>query len=76
MNLNDLNAVVRRKSPAFGININYLRDSDRNRPQARPLSEAIAAAGMGRLRYPGGSKSDAVLHMTPPFRLLKRERHA
>ena len=59
--------VNRRVVPPFGININYLRDADENRSQARPLSDAIAAAGMRHLRYPGGSKSDAVLHMTPPF---------
>jgi len=45
----------------FGININYLRDHDSNRPQARPLAEAVLEMGAGHLRYPGGEKSDWVL---------------
>ena len=61
------NVVNVRPAPPFGININYLRDSDRNRPQARPVAEAVKAAGMRFLRYPGGGKSDAVLHMVTPF---------
>jgi hypothetical protein len=56
-----------RPAPPFGININYLRDSDANRIGARPLRETVKAAGMRFLRYPGGGKSDAVLHMTKPF---------
>ena len=42
----------------FGININYLRDHDDNRPGVRPLREAIRETGSRHLRYPGGEKSD------------------
>ena len=42
----------------FGININYLRDHDDNRPNVRPLREAILETGSRHLRYPGGEKSD------------------
>ena len=65
----DLNVINIRPVSPFGININYLRDSDRNRPQARPIAETVRAAGMRFLRYPGGGKSDAVLHMVAPFKI-------
>lgn len=45
----------------FGINLNYLRDHDANRPQARRLQEAVMEMKAGHLRYPGGEKSDWVL---------------
>ena len=45
----------------FGINVNYLRDHDANRPGARPLLEALREMNPGHLRYPGGEKSDWVL---------------
>ena len=42
----------------MGINVNYLRDDDSNRPDARPLKEALRETGARHLRYPGGEKSD------------------
>lgn len=42
----------------IGIDINYLRDDDHNRPAARPLSSVLKEMGAGMLRYPGGEKSD------------------
>jgi len=51
-----------------GININYLRDDDENRPEgARPLMEALREMGVHYLRYPGGEKSDYVLWSKPPW---------
>lgn len=50
-----------------GINLNYLRDADANRPQARPLKEALADLGVRWLRYPGGEKSDFYLWSQPPY---------
>jgi len=52
--------------PPFGININYLRDDDSNRPQARPMEVAVKDTGMRFLRYPGGGKSNHVLFFDPP----------
>jgi hypothetical protein len=43
----------------IGVNINYIRDHDANRPPgARPLSEAVDDLGARWLRFPGGEKSD------------------
>jgi alpha-L-arabinofuranosidase len=50
-----------------GINLNYLRDADINRPQARPLKAALADLGVRWLRYPGGEKSDFYLWSQPPY---------
>jgi len=58
--------ITRREFSPVGININYLRDADINRQQARPLRETVKSANMGYLRYPGGAKSDAVLHFAAP----------
>ena len=58
----------------FGINVNYLRDHDANRPQARQLQEAILEMNAGYLRYPGGEKSDWVLFnrgQPEPFGIYK-----
>ena len=61
-----------REGRPFGININYLRDLDLNRPVARPLREAVREMGAGHLRYPGGEKSDWVLFERGRPRPLKR----
>lgn len=54
--------VLRRlQGRPFGINVNYLRDHDLNRPEGRPLQDAVLEMGAGHLRYPGGEKSDWVL---------------
>lgn len=51
----------------IGINLNYLRDDDRNLPHARPLVEALAEMGARYIRYPGGEKSDYHLWSLPPY---------
>ncbi len=44
-----------------GINLNYIRDDDANRPPgARPLAVALGDMGASWLRYPGGEKSDFI----------------
>ena len=50
-----------------GVNLNYMRDSDANRPQARPLNAALKDMGARWLRYPGGEKSDYYLWSQPPY---------
>lgn len=51
----------------LGINLNYLRDSDSNRPAgSRSLDDALADLGVRWLRYPGGEKSDFHRWSTPP----------
>ncbi len=51
-----------------GINLNYIRDHDANRPQgSRTLDEAIDKLGAQWLRFPGGEKSDWHLWAEPPF---------
>lgn len=51
----------------IGININYLRDDNRNLPGARPIQEALKEMGVRFLRYPGGEKSDYYLWSVPPY---------
>jgi len=54
-----------------GINLNYIRDHDENRPQARPIQQALSEMGARWLRFPGGEKSDFHLWASPPY--LKAE---
>lgn len=52
----------------LGINLNYLRDGDANRPAgSRSLDDALTDLGVRWLRYPGGEKSDFHRWSTPPF---------
>lgn len=50
-----------------GVNLNYIRDADANRPGARPLDAALKDMGARWLRYPGGEKSDFYLWAQPPY---------
>lgn len=60
--------VLRRDADRFfGIDLNYIRDRDSNRPQARPLDDALADIGVRWLRFPGGEKSNYHLWSEPPF---------
>lgn len=60
--------VLRRGADRFfGLNLNYIRDADANRPGARPLTEALRELGVRRLRYPGGEKSDWHRWAPPPY---------
>ena len=62
------NQTIRRDADRFfGINLNYVRDRDSNRPGERPLNEALMAMGTRWLRYPGGEKSDFYLWSKPPY---------
>ena len=64
----DTRHVVREGADRFvGINLNYLRDLDANRPRARPLNAALADMGARWLRYPGGEKSDFYRWAEPPY---------
>ena len=51
----------------IGINLNYLRDDNRNLPNARPIEDALVEMGVRYLRYPGGEKSDYYLWSLPPY---------
>ena len=51
----------------IGINLNYLRDDNRNLPNARPIEDALQEMGVRYLRYPGGEKSDYHLWSLPPY---------
>lgn len=52
----------------LGINLNYIRDLDANRPAgSRPLQTALDDLGVRWLRYPGGEKSDHHRFAAPPF---------
>ena len=51
----------------FGINVNYIRDRDSNRPNARPLEAALDDMGARWLRFPGGEKSNYHLWSEPPY---------
>ena len=62
------NQIVRHGADHFvGVNLNYIRDGDANRPQARPLDAALLEMGTRWLRYPGGEKSDFTLWAQPPY---------
>ncbi len=64
----DAGHVLRRGANRFvGLNLNYIRDSDANRPQARPLDAALRDMGARWLRYPGGEKSDYYSWAQPPY---------
>lgn len=64
----DNNRILRSDADRFvGINLNYLRDSDANRPHARPLRVALREMGAKWLRYPGGEKSDFHRWALPPY---------
>jgi alpha-L-arabinofuranosidase len=63
-----LDRPVVTRAGALGINLNYLVDSDAQRPAgSRPLTAALADLGARMLRYPGGEKSDTNLWSLPPF---------
>lgn len=51
----------------FGIDLNYIRDRDSNRPGARPLDQALREMGVRWLRFPGGEKSNYHLWSEPPY---------
>nr|MDQ2687571.1 hypothetical protein [Armatimonadota bacterium] len=61
--------VLRHGADKFvGINLNYLRDADANRPpKARSLDAALHDMGARWLRYPGGEKSDFYEWAAPPY---------
>ena len=65
----DLSTVLREMTDnPVGINYNYLRDDDSNRPKdARPLTGAMKEMNVRWVRYPGGEKSDFHFFSTPPF---------
>jgi hypothetical protein len=64
----DSERVLRDGADRFiGININYVRDNDANRPQARKLDSALKDLGVRWLRYPGGEKSNWYLWSNPPY---------
>lgn len=52
----------------LGINLNYIRDLDANRPAgSRPLAPALDDLGVRWLRFPGGEKSDFHRFARPPY---------
>ncbi len=64
----DTDHVLRDGADQFvGIDLNYLRDSDANRPAARPLAVTLKDMGAKWLRYPGGAKSDFHTWSKPPY---------
>lgn len=64
----DAGHIVRDGADQFvGVNLNYIRDSDANRPHARRLADALKDMGARWLRYPGGEKSDFCLWSQPPY---------
>ena len=52
----------------LGINLNYIRDLDANRPAGSPpLGTALDGLGVRWLRFPGGEKSDFHRFAKPPY---------
>ncbi len=63
----DTAIVLRTGADKFiGINLNYIRDGDANRPDGRPLVAALKDMGVRWLRFPGGEKSDFHLWSSEP----------
>jgi len=66
--INATNIVADASRRPFGINMDYLMDSDRRRPDApRSTEAAIREMGVRYLRYPGGEKSDSYLWSVAPW---------
>jgi len=64
----DVDAVQRDlRTLPLGINFNYLRDDNANRPFAPTLQSALRQNRPGWIRYPGGEKSDWHLWSKPPW---------
>ncbi len=65
----DTTAVIRSLSVnPIGININYLRDKNCNRPTGTPrIQSVLKKMNVGWLRYPGGEKSDFHFFAKPPY---------
>lgn len=52
----------------LGVNLNYIRDADTNRPAgSRLLNAALDDLGVRWLRFPGGEKSDYHRFAAPPY---------
>jgi len=52
----------------IGINFNYLRDDNHNRPAGSPsIQSVMKQLGIQWVRYPGGEKSDWHFFSTPPY---------
>jgi alpha-L-arabinofuranosidase len=54
-------------NPPLGINMNYLRDDNNNRKDARPIQQTLKEMNVGWIRYPGGEKSDWHFWSKTPF---------
>ena len=66
--INATNILADASRKPIGINMDYLVDSDRRRPNAaRSTEAAIREMGVPYLRYPGGEKSDSYLWSVPPW---------
>lgn len=66
--INATNIVADASRHPIGINMDYLMDSDRRRPNApRSTEAAICEMGARYLRYPGGEKSDSYLWSVAPW---------
>lgn len=64
----DTQRVLRTDADKFiGINLNYIRDADANRPAGQPLVKALQTLGVHWLRFPGGEKSDFHRWALPPY---------
>ena len=60
--INATNILADASRKPIGINMDYLMDSDRRRPDApRSTEAALREMGVRYLRYPGGEKSDTSL---------------
>lgn len=66
----DTHTVLRTVSGnPIGINFNYLRDDNHNRPAGSPSIQSIMKQmGIQWVRYPGGEKSDWHFFAQPPYR--------
>jgi alpha-L-arabinofuranosidase len=67
LNVNTDKIIRQNVNHWIGIDLNYIRDNDMNRPDARPLVTALKEMGVKWLRYPGGEKSDFQLFAKPPY---------
>lgn len=66
--INATNVLADASRKPIGINMDYLMDSDRRRPNApRSTEAAIREMGVRFLRYPGGEKSDSYLWSVAPW---------
>lgn len=69
--IDDVTIIKTFKTSPFGINMNYIRDHDKNRVAPFvPFTDALALTGTHWVRYPGGQMADFYRFAVPPYKIV------